>query len=220
VRVVRYNSPFGETLEELFGIEDRHAATKLHSRRAHRYALVLARAVDPAVLDDGSIEYGFAFHDIGKIGIPDSILLKPAPLTRAERQVMETHTVLGEKILGRVSLFRGGGLTIVRSHHERWDGGGYPDGLAGTTITLSVRIFAVADALDAMTFDRPYSRAMPFEAARDEIARCAGTHFDPAVVATFMEVPLETFAEIRRRSVSGALDDVPDTVSAAVVAGA
>ena len=187
MRVVRYNSPFGETLEELFGIEDRHAATKLHSRRAHRYALVLARAVDPAVLDDGSIEYGFAFHDIGKIGIPDSILLKPAPLTRAERQVMETHTVLGEKILGRVSLFRGGGLTIVRSHHERWDGGGYPDGLAGTTITLSVRIFAVADALDAMTSHRPYRRSRPWQDAAAEIRREAGGQFDPDVVHAFNE---------------------------------
>ena len=187
VRVDLYSSLFGRTLEELLGIEDRHAATKLHSRRAHRYALVLARAVDPAVLDDASVEYGFAFHDIGKIGIPDTILLKPAALTKAERKLMETHTELGEKLLGKLALFRGEGLTVVRSHHERWDGGGYPDGLTGTAIALSVRIFAVADSLDAMTSHRPYRRARSWSDAAAEIRRGAGGQFDPDVVDVFNE---------------------------------
>ncbi len=91
-------------------------------------------------------------------------------------------------------------MPIVYHHHERWDGNGYPEGLRGEHIPVGARIFAVADALDAMTFDRPYSRAVSFEAAREEICRCAGTHFDPAVVSTFLSIPLSVFEELRRRA--------------------
>jgi HD-GYP domain-containing protein (c-di-GMP phosphodiesterase class II) len=184
VRVLRDNSLLGESLARLLGIDER---LTVHSQRAHRYALELAHAVDPSLLDDESLEYGFVFHDVGKIGIPDSILLKPAGLTRTETLLMRTHTVLGEQILDRMSLLRGEGLKVVRSHHERWDGDGYPDGLAGTAIALGVRIFAVADALDAMTSHRPYRRAQRWSAAVKEIRRSAGTQFDPHVVRVFIE---------------------------------
>ena len=100
---------------------------------------------------------------------------------------MQTHTVLGEQMLGGVAFLQGEGLRIVRSHHERWDGKGYPDGIAGADIPLDARVFAVADSLDAMTSDRPYRRALRWEAARDEIVAQAGKQFDPDVVDAFCE---------------------------------
>ena len=101
-------------------------------------------------------------HDVGKIGIPDSVLQKPAPLTDAERRLIETHTILGEQMLEGVSFMSGECLSVVRSHHERWDGSGYPDGLGGDDIPLGARVFAVADALDAITSDRPYRSEQPW----------------------------------------------------------
>src|SRR5207253_2904182 len=130
--------------------------TRAHSQRVERYAVALAESVDRRLNSEQRTKFGFLLHDVGKIGIPDSILLKPGPLTRAERRRMQTHTVLGEQMLGGVAVLRGDGLEIVRSHHERWDGGGYPDGLSADEIPLGARVFAVADALDAMTSNRPY----------------------------------------------------------------
>src|SRR5205823_4919686 len=132
-------------------------------------------AVDAKRIEgDPAIEYGFLLHDLGKIGIPDGILQKPGPLTAGERKRMETHTIVGEQMLGGVAFLQGEGLQIVRSHHERWDGRGYPDRLAGGEIPLGARVFAVADALDAMTSDRPYRRALRRELARDELVAPAG----------------------------------------------
>jgi HD-GYP domain-containing protein (c-di-GMP phosphodiesterase class II) len=168
----------GETLEHLL----------VHSRRAQRYAVELARAIDPRLLGDESLAYGFALHDVGKIGIPDSILLKPASLTAAERELMQTHTVLGEHLLDELTFVHGEGLKVVRSHHERWDGRGYPDGLAGNAISLGARIFAVADALEAMTSNRPYRPARRWSTAVGEIERGAGSQFDPDVVLLFTEL--------------------------------
>ena len=177
----------------------RDPGTGAHSERVRRYALAVARTHGLTEAETRDIEHGVVLHDIGKIGIPDSILLKPGPLTPDEWKVMRTHPEVGRRLVEHIP-FLAGAVPIVYHHHERWDGSGYPEGLRGERIPLGARIFAVADALDAMTFDRPYSRAVSFEAAREEIGRCAGTHFDPAVVSTFLSIPLHVFEALRRRA--------------------
>jgi response regulator RpfG family c-di-GMP phosphodiesterase len=167
-------------------LETKDTGTKAHSQRVQRYAVDLTKAIVPDLIDDQSTEYGVLLHDVGKIGIPDGILLKPGPLTEAERRRMETHTVLGEQMLGGVAFLHGEGLRVVRSHHERWDGTGYPDGIGGTEIPLGARIFAVADTLDAMTSDRPYRQAMSWASAKREILAESKRQFDPDVVEAFV----------------------------------
>jgi ribonuclease P protein subunit RPR2 len=168
-----------------------------------RYASALADEIDPALTVQTTAKYGFLLHDVGKIGIPDSILQKPGPLTPKERRLMQAHTLLGEQMLDGVAYLRGEGLRIVRSHHERWDGGGYPDGLEAAAIPLGARIFAVADALDAMTSNRPYRRALSWKAARTEILRQSEAQFDPHVVAAFERLEPE-LREIRRELAAAA----------------
>jgi cyclic di-GMP phosphodiesterase len=168
-------------------LETKDTGTGEHSARVQRYAIELARSIDPALLDDESTEYGFLLHDVGKIGIPDRILQKRGTLEPSERRLLETHTVLGEQLLSGVALLQGQGLQVVRHHHERWDGGGYPDGLQKTEIPLGARVFAVADALDAITSDRPYRRGRSWEEAAAEIVRESGRQFDPKVVDAFEE---------------------------------
>jgi response regulator RpfG family c-di-GMP phosphodiesterase len=206
------------TLEALgSAIDTRDVGTHAHSRRVRGYSLAIARAHGVPAADLTDIEHGVLLHDIGKIGIPDAILLKPGPLTPAEWGVMRSHPEIGRRLIEKIPFLRGA-VAIVYHHHERWDGTGYPLGLRGTDIPLGARIFAIADALDAMTFDRPYSRAISFETARDEIVRCAGTHFDPAVVATFVTMPLSTFAEIRLQTLhdQSASDAAANAVRAAL----
>jgi HD-GYP domain-containing protein (c-di-GMP phosphodiesterase class II) len=147
------------------------------------------------------LEHGVLLHDIGKIGIPDAILLKPGPLTPAEWQVMRTHPEIGRRLVERIP-FLLGAVPVVYHHHERWDGTGYPLGLSGEAIPLGARIFAVADAFDAMTVDRPYSRAIGLPEARERIRTSAGSHFDPAVVETFLGIPLEALRAIREGSMA------------------
>jgi response regulator RpfG family c-di-GMP phosphodiesterase len=168
-------------------LESKDGGTGAHSERVRRYATELAKAVEPTLLEEPSLEYGFILHDVGKIAIPDTVLAKPEPLTEAERRLLETHPILGEQMVGQAALLRGHGARVVRSHHERWDGRGYPDNLDGEDIPLGARIFSVADALDAMTSDRPYRRAGPWEDAVSEIVQRAGTQFDPEIVACFRE---------------------------------
>jgi HD-GYP domain-containing protein (c-di-GMP phosphodiesterase class II) len=160
------------------------------------YALALAEAhgVPKGQLLD--VEYGVMLHDIGKIAVPDGILLKPGPLSPDEWKIMRKHPEMGRRLIEHIPFLRGA-VPVVYHHHERWDGTGYPDGLRGEDIPLGARIFAVADAFDAMTYDRPYSRAIPVASARAEIERCAGTHFDPSVAATFLSLPLECLEELR-----------------------
>ena len=166
-------------------LEAKDPLTGLHALRVQRYALELTEAVDGRLLDDPSLEYGFLLHDVGKIGIPDEIVNKPGPLDQDELRVIQRHPLVGAEMLQGVVLLQGEGLRVVRSHHERWDGAGYPDRLVESNIPLGARIFAVADALDAMTSDRPYRSALPWDGAVEEIVNQAGRHFDPGVVAAF-----------------------------------
>src|SRR5258706_2112521 len=168
-------------------LESKDMVTRAHSQRVQQYAIELSSALSPELLQESSTEYGFLLHDVGKIGIPDKILGKPAKLTARERRQMETHTVLGEQMLGGVFFLRGECTAIVRSHHERWDGHGYPDALDKNDIPLGARIFAVADALDAITSDRPYRAAQSWRFARAEIVAGARKQFDPLVVDAFLE---------------------------------
>jgi response regulator RpfG family c-di-GMP phosphodiesterase len=167
-------------------LEAKDPLTGLHAHRVQRYAVELTEAVDGLLLDDPSLEYGFLLHDVGKIGLPDEIVNKPGPLTKDELHIVQRHPLVGGELLAGVALLRGEGLSVVRSHHERWDGSGYPERLAATDIPLGARIFAVADTLDAMTSDRPYRRALPWDAAVEEITAQAGRQFDPGVVAAFV----------------------------------
>jgi response regulator RpfG family c-di-GMP phosphodiesterase len=166
-------------------LETKDTGTRAHSQRVQRYAITLAEGTEPALAASQSAAYGFLLHDVGKIGIPDHILQKPGTLTDAERRLMQSHTILGEQMLGGVAFLEGDGLRVVRSHHERWDGRGYPDGILGEEIPMEARIFAVADALDAITSDRPYRRAQSWDTARREILEESGGQFDPAVVDAF-----------------------------------
>ena len=193
---------YRSTLEALgSAIDTRDLGTQAHSRRVRGYSLTIARAYGVPEADMRDLEHGVLLHDIGKIGIPDAILLKPGPLTPAEWEIMRSHPAAGRQIVEQIPFLRGA-VPVVYHHHERWDGTGYPLGLKGEAIPLAARIFAVADAFDAMTFDRPYSRAIPLAAARAEIQRCAGSHFDPTAVETFAALPLEIFEEIRRQSIA------------------
>jgi ribonuclease P protein subunit RPR2 len=179
---------YRQTVAALAGaLESKDFGTGLHSQRVQRYAVELAQAIEPRLLLDPSVEYGFLLHDVGKIGIPDHVLQKRGPLDDSELRLMRTHTVLGEELLSDVDLLHGSGLKVVRAHHERWDGLGYPDGLSRTEIPLAARIFTVADALDAMTSDRPYRSARTWDEAAAEIVGERGRQFDPDVVDAFHE---------------------------------
>jgi HD-GYP domain-containing protein (c-di-GMP phosphodiesterase class II) len=177
-------------------IEARDGYTGGHSDEVQRLSTAVARrlGLDKAAIEQ--IRTVALLHDVGKIGIPDHVLHNPDPLTREEWAVMRQHPVIGERILEPLP-----GLSevahAVRHEHERWDGTGYPDGLAGDDIPLAARVFAVADALDALTTDRPYRRGTRFSRARDEIRNNAGSQFDPEVVAAFETIPDDTFASLR-----------------------
>jgi ribonuclease P protein subunit RPR2 len=174
---------YRQILESLLdALESRHAETSAHSRRVSAYATRLTLELDPSLLDDPTLEWGYLLHDIGKIGIPDHVLLKPGPLDPAERRCIETHPLIGHRLVGHIPFVQGRGIEVIRSHHERWDGRGYPDGFEAGRIPFAARIFAVADALDAMTDARPYRDPLRWADAIEEILRMRGTQFDPDVV--------------------------------------
>jgi putative two-component system response regulator len=178
----------GETIRRLaFAAEFRNAESGRHTERMSRYCELLARRLDLGDERCELIRLASGLHDVGKIAIPDAVLRKAGSLTDSEERLLRTHPVLGEHMVGNAALLRGYGAQVVRSHHERWDGTGYPDGLAGDEIPLGARVFAVADALDAMTSDRPYRMAGPWTSAVEEIIDHAGDQFDPTVVEVFRE---------------------------------
>jgi PAS domain S-box-containing protein len=177
-------------------LELRDDETGQHARRVTDLALALTRTIDPELAAEPDLRYGFLLHDIGKIGVPDAILLKRGPLTEREAQVMQMHTALGEHLLALVPFVSDLAHDVVAFHHERWDGSGYPWGLRGTAIPLAARIFAIADAFDAMTSDRPYRRSRSVSAAIDEIEQGAGTQFDPTVVSVFVAMVMAGTLEV------------------------
>jgi HD-GYP domain-containing protein (c-di-GMP phosphodiesterase class II) len=177
-------------------VEARDAYTARHAERVAAYGLEIARACGMEIDDGPDLEFGFLLHDIGKIAISDAILYKPGRLTDEERDAMRRHPVIGEEIVRGID-FLAGARQVVRSHHERWDGAGYPDRLAREQIPLAARVFAVADTFDAVTSDRPYRAAASFREARRVIAVAAGTQFDPTVAEAFDDIPDARFDEIR-----------------------
>jgi response regulator RpfG family c-di-GMP phosphodiesterase len=184
------------TLEALVtALDAREHETQAHSQRVREYTLTLARNLGLKHDDLIQTGRGALLHDVGKIGVPDSILLKPGKLNEEEWVEMRRHPQIGYNVLQSIE-FLSPAAEIVLCHHERWDGRGYPKGLAGCDIPLGARIFAVADTLDAMTSDRPYRKAMSFDTAFKEIRTCSGTQFDPRVVEAFMSVPMESWIDI------------------------
>ena len=172
----------------------RFGETAAHTARVTQLALLLAESCAPELILDPQLAHGFRLHDIGMIGVPTSTLTKQGPLTPAELDEIREHPWLGERIVAPVPALGGTARHVIASHHERWDGLGYPRGLRGAEIPLAARVFAVADAFDAMTHDQPYRAAMTPEAARDEIGTGAGREFDPDVVEAFLllELPAES----------------------------
>ena len=166
-------------------IAARDAYTAHHVERVTAYALLVTERMAPELTADPRIEFGYLLHDIGKIGVPDAVLLKPGPLDEAEWVQMRAHVDIGVSMLAAIPDFEPV-QAIVSAHHERWDGGGYPAGLRGDEIPLPARIFAGGDSFDAMTSDRPYRKALSEREALAEIAAGAGTQFDPVVVREFL----------------------------------
>ncbi len=197
VALSELESNYQMTLEALVAaLDSREHETFSHSLRVRAYTRYLARRAGfpPALLP--SLEQGALLHDIGKISVADAILLKPAKLTADEWMEMRRHPVAGDDILKRVPFLRPASA-VVRHHHERYDGTGYPDGLKGAEIPLGARLFTVADTLDAMTSDRSYRKGPGFEAARKEVQRWSGRQFDPHIVDLFLKIPPATWLRVR-----------------------
>jgi len=176
----------------------REKETGFHSYRVTEYAIRLARKLKIRELAISSVAKGALLHDIGKIGVPDRILLKPDSLNPEEWKVMKTHPRLGYDLLKKIDFLEDAAM-IVLHHHEHFNGEGYPANLAGRDIPLGARIFSIVDALDAMTSDRVYRKAFSFDKAFDIIGSASGSQFDPDIVQAFMEIGVEEFKSIRSR---------------------
>ena len=180
-------------------LETRDSETHGHSERVVSYSLRLGREYGLSSEEMKSLEFGSLLHDIGKIGVPDSILRKPAKLTEEEWVRMREHPLHGQQILRGIEFLQGA-ARVVAQHHEKWDGSGYPLGLRNEDIDICARILAVADAFDAITSDRVYRRRKSYEAAAQELDDWAGRQFDPKVVEAFHRVPKEDWEELHRQS--------------------
>jgi putative nucleotidyltransferase with HDIG domain len=180
-------------------LEARDAETHGHSERVVTFSLRLGREYGLTTAQMKALEFGSLLHDIGKIGVPDAILRKPAKLTDEEWIRMREHPMHGQQILRGIK-FLEGAARVVAQHHEKWDGSGYPLGLKTEEIDICARIFSVADAFDAITSDRVYRKGRPYEAAAAELDEWVNRQFDPKVVEAFHRVPPEDWDELRRRS--------------------
>jgi HD-GYP domain-containing protein (c-di-GMP phosphodiesterase class II) len=177
------------TLADVCEAKDRY--TRGHLERTYSLAIALTRRVAPELAARAEVGYGYLLHDIGKVAIPEAILNKAGPLDDHEWSVMRTHPLLGVTLVEPLTLL-GDAIEIIRSHHERWDGAGYPAGLRGEDIPLPARIFMLADAFDAMTTDRPYRPSMSIHAALEEIDAQAGLQFDPELARAWIALVEET----------------------------
>jgi cyclic di-GMP phosphodiesterase len=196
---------YEDTLQALgAAIDLRDNETGGHSQRVCRYSLEIARAMGWQEKRLGTLARGAYLHDIGKLGVPDGILLKPGPLTPEERKLMQRHSQIGYDLVKDIP-FLADATDVVLMHHERFDGTGYPQALKGEQIPMSARIFAIADTLDAITSERPYQLASSFESAREVIRRLSGTAFDPQVVNVFLNIPEDVWPALAKnqRQVAG-----------------
>jgi len=191
---------YDQTLEVLgAAIDLRDSPTAGHSRRVFLYSLEIARAMGGLESQMRNIAMGAWLHDIGKLAVSDAILLKPGPLTDEERKIMQRHVQIGYDLVKSIP-FLADSAEIIYAHHERCDGSGYPRGLKTEEIPVGARIFAVADTFDAMTSDRPYRRALPFEASREVIERGAGKQYDSQIARVFLSIADETWKVIRKET--------------------
>ena len=193
---------YDETLEALgCAIDLRDSETAGHSRRVCLYSMEIARTIGCSLAEFAPLVRGAWLHDIGKLALPDSILLKPGPLSPEERLTMQTHVTIGYELVSRIS-FLSDAADVVLNHHERYDGQGYARKLREKQIPLTARVFSIADAFDAITSDRPYQARSSFEAASDRILSVAGSQFDPELVEAFLSIPVSTWTRIRQESLT------------------
>jgi putative nucleotidyltransferase with HDIG domain len=191
-----------EAIESLNAtVEAKDPYTAGHSQRVQRIALSVGYEIGLSVKELDALRFGSLFHDIGKIAIPDVLLTKPGRLTEDEYELMKRHSAEGARIVAKFGRLRDS-VPIIRHHHERWDGRGYPEGLAGEDIPLAAAVAGLADAWDAMTIERPYQRALSVDEALDEVRACSGTQFVPAVVDAFFEA-------VRKRPADFGIPEAP-----------
>ncbi len=213
-QVVRHlESTYRATLKALgAALDTRDVETHAHSERVAQYALTLGRVLDMSTPDLTTLERGVYLHDIGKIGIPDRVLLKQDKLDDEEWKIMKQHSQLGYRLASRVDFLKGASK-IILAHHERYDGQGYPNGLKESAIPIGARVFAVVDTLDAITSDRPYRKAKPFAAACEEIARHRGRQFDPTIVEAFLSIPRHVWSDIREAANRQVFESAEESLS-------
>ena len=197
-------------------LEARDKYTRSHSENVMRYAVGIAETLGITGEETEVIRRAAMIHDIGKIGVPDHILRKPGKLTDEERQTMQQHPLIAVAILRRMQ-FLGRELPIVRAHHERWDGTGYPDGVAAAAVPRGARVLAVADSFDAITSDRLYRKARPVSKALEILGECSGSQFDPDVAAAMAAWVQQVARELNKGDRVTA-QDLLDSQKAAIVA--
>jgi len=201
-RADELHSSYLSTVQSLAAaLETKDDQTGNHAKRVRDYAQIITENFDKALLQRESLVFGFLLHDVGKIGVPEQILMKPGPLDDTEWTVMRQHPNLGARILETATFLQPHAIEVVIAHHERWDGEGYPNKLAKDKIPVGARVFSVADTFDAMTSDRPYRKGMSIETAVAEILRCSGTQFDPDVVEAFKKTEEQLKARIEAEAV-------------------